>query len=202
MNTITFELDGKPMTATLKENVSFNKLMEAVSDGVAICYDDNGAFLPELVDFAIEYECLSVLTDIKLGKTVNTAWKYIRAIDGVPSVDADFIADGIRAQINYRNRMVIATVQSAGVHDLVERLDRMTAGVEQTMDAFSKLLDTVTADLEKNSKVDLQAIADAVKDGRFTEENVASAVLNFQEAQKKKQAKVVKPKKATEPVKE
>lgn len=202
MNTITFELDGKPMTATLKENVSFNKLMEAVSDGVAICYDDNGAFLPELVDFAIEYECLSVLTDIKLGKTVNTAWKYIRAIDGVPSVDADFIADGIRAQINYRNRMVIATVQSAGVHDLVERLDRMAAGVEQTMDAFSKLLDTVTADLEKNSKVDLQAIADAVKDGRFTEENVASAVLNFQEAQKKKQAKVVKPKKATEPVKE
>lgn len=202
MNTITFELDGKPMTATLKENVSFNKLMEAVSDGVAICYDDNGAFLPELVDFAIEYECLSVLTDIKLGKTVNTAWKYIRAIDGVPSVDADFIADGIRAQINYRNRMVIATVQSAGVHDLVERLDRMAAGVEQTMDAFSKLLDTVTADLEKNSKVDLQAIADAVKDGRFTEENVASAVLNFQEAQKKKQAKVVKPKKAIEPVKE
>ena len=202
MNTITFELDGKPMTATLKENVSFNKLMEAVSDGVAICYDDNGAFFPELVDFAIEYECLSVLTDIKLGKTVNTAWKYIRAIDGVPSVDADFIADGIRAQINYRNRMVIATVQSAGVHDLVERLDRMAAGVEQTMDAFSKLLDTVTADLEKNSKVDLQAIADAVKDGRFTEENVASAVLNFQEAQKKKQAKVVKPKKAIEPVKE
>lgn len=202
MSTITFELDGKPMTATLKENVSFNKLMEAVSDGVAICYDDNGAFMPELVDFAIEYECLSALTDIKLGKTVNTAWKYIRAIDGVPSVDADFIADGIRAQVNYRNRMVIATVQSAGVHDLVDRLDRMAAGVEQTMGAFSKLLDTVTADLEKNSKVDLQAIADAVKDGRFTEENVASAVLNFQEAQKKKQAKAVKPKKAAEPVKE
>lgn len=202
MSTITFELDGKPMTATLKENVPFNKLMEAVSDGVAICYDDNGAFMPELVDFAIEYECLSALTDIKLGKTVNTAWKYIRAIDGVPSVDADFIADGIRAQVNYRNRMVIATVQSAGVHDLVDRLDRMAAGVEQTMGAFSKLLDTVTADLEKNSKVDLQAIADAVKDGRFTEENVASAVLNFQEAQKKKQAKAVKPKKAAEPVKE
>lgn len=202
MNIITFELDGKPMTATLKENVPFNKLMEAVSDGVAICYDDNGAFLPELVDFAIEYECLSVLTDIKLGKTVNTAWKYIRAIDGIPSVDADFIADGIRAQINYRNRMVIATVQSAGVHDLVERLDRMVAGVEQTIGAFSKLLDTVTADLEKNSKVDLQAIADAVKDGKFTEERVASAVLNFQEAQKKKQIKAVKPKKATEPVKE
>lgn len=202
MNTITFELDGKSMTATLKENVPFNKLMEAVSDGVAICYDDNGAFLPELVDFAIEYECLSVLTDIKLGKTVNTAWKYIRAIDGVPSVDADFIADGIRAQINYRNRMVIATVQSAGVHDLVERLDRMAAGVEQTMGAFSTLLDTVTADLEKNSKVDLQAIADAVKSGNFTEERVASAVLNFQEAQKKKQAKAVKPKRATEPVKE
>lgn len=202
MNTITFELDGKPMTATLKENIPFNKLMEAVADGVAICYDDDGAFRPELVDFAIEYECLSVLTDIKLGKTVNTAWKYIRAIDGIPSVDADFIADGIRAQINYRNRMVIATVQSAGVHDLVERLDRMAAGVEQTMGAFSKLLDTVTADLEKNSKVDLQAIADAVKDGKFTEERVASAVLNFQEAQKKKQAKTVKPKKATEPVKE
>ena len=202
MSAITFELNGKPMTATLKENVPFNKLLEAVANGVAICYDDDGAFRPELVDFAIEYECLSVLTDIKLGTSVSTAWKYIRAIDGVPSVDADFIADGIRAQINYRNRMVVATVQSSGVRELVARLDRITAGVEQTMASFSKLLDTAATDLEKNSKVDLQAIANAVKDGRFTEENVASAVLNFQEAQKKKQAKAVKPKKATEPVKE
>lgn len=202
MSTITFELNGKPMTATLKENVPFNKLLEAVANGVAICYDDDGAFRPELVDFAIEYECLSVLTDIKLGTSVSTAWKYIRAIDGVPSVDADFIADGIRAQINYRNRMVVATVQSSGVRELAERLDRITAGVEQTMASFSKLLDTAATDLEKNSNVDLQAIADAVKDGNFTEERVASAVLNFQEAQKKKQAKAVKPKKATEPVKE
>lgn len=202
MNTITFELDGKSMTAALKEDVPFNKLMEAVANGIAICYDDNGAFLPELVDFAIEYECLSVLTDIELGETVNTAWKYIRAIDGVPSVDADFIADGIRAQINYRNRMVIATVQSAGVRDLVERLDRVAAGAEQTMSALTKLLDTAAADLEKNSKVDLQAIADAVKDGKFTEERVASAVLNFQEAQKKKKPKTTRAKKAAEPVKE
>ena len=202
MNTITFELDGKSMTAALKEDVPFNQLMEAVANGVAICYDDNGAFVPELVDFAIEYECLSTLTDIELGETVNSAWKYIRAIDGVPSVDADFITDGIRAQIDYRNRMVIATVQSAGVHDLVERLDRVAAGAEQAMNALTKLLDTAIADLEKNSKVDLQAIADAVKDGKFTEERMASAVLNFQEAQKKKQVKTARAKKVAEPVKE
>ena len=205
MSTITFELDGKSMTATVKEDVPFNKLMQAISDGVSLCYDENGAFLPELVDFAIEYENLSVLTDIKLGKTVNTAWKYIRVIDGVPSVDADFIADGIRAAIKHRNQMVIATVQSSGVRDLVERLDRISASVEATFGSISKLLDTVTADVEKNSKIDLQVIADALKNRPLSEERIATAVLDYQEAKAKAEEKVKRaprPKKAAEPVKE
>lgn len=202
MNTITFELDGKTMTANMKGNVPFTKLMEAVADGVSICYDENGAFVPELVDFAIEYVCLSTLTDLKLGKTVNSAWKYIRAIDGVPSVDADFIADGIRATIKHRNRMITATVESSGVHELVDRLDRMAAGVEQTMDAFSSLLNAVTADLEKNSKVDLQVIADALQKSPMDEQRVATAILDYQEEKKKRQTKAPRSKKAVEPVKE
>ena len=205
MSTITFELDGKSMMATVKEDVPFNKLMQAVSDGVSLCYDENGAFLPELVDFAIEYENLSVLTDIKLGKSVNTAWKYIRAIDGVPSVDADFIADGIRAVLQHRNQMVIATVQSSGVRELVERLDRISASVEATFGSISKLLDTVTADVEKNSKVDLQVIADALAKNPMSEERVAKAVLDYQEEKAKVQSKkkhTHSTKKVAEPVKE
>lgn len=205
MSTITFELDGKSMMATVKEDVPFNKLMQAVSDGVSLCYDENGAFLPELVDFAIEYENLSVLTDIKLGKSVNTAWKYIRAIDGVPSVDADFIADGIRAVLQHRNQMVIATVQSSGVRDLVERLDRISASVEATFGSISKLLDTVTADVEKNSKIDLQVIADALTNQPLSEERIANAVLDYQAAKAKAEAqakRASRSKKVAEPVKE
>ena len=205
MSTITFELDGKSMMATVKEDVPFNKLMQAISDGVSLCYDENGAFLPELVDFAIEYESLSVLTDIKLGKSVNTAWKYIRAIDGVPSVDADFIADGIRAVLQHRNQMVIATVQSSGVRDLVERLDRISASVEATFGSISKLLDTVTADVEKNSKIDLQVIADALTNQPLSEERIANAVLDYQAAKAKAEAqakRASRSKKVAEPVKE
>lgn len=205
MSTITFELDGKSMMATVKEDVPFNKLMQAISDGVSLCYDENGAFLPELVDFAIEYENLSVLTDIKLGKSVNTAWKYIRAIDGVPSVDADFIADGIRAVLQHRNQMVIATVQSSGVRDLVERLDRISASVETTFGSISKLLDTVTADVEKNSKIDLQVIADALTNQPLSEERIANAVLDYQAAKAKAEAqtkRAPRSKKVAEPVKE
>lgn len=205
MNTITFELDGKSMQAAIKEDVPFQKLMQAVSDGVAICYDDDGAFIPELVAFAIEYECLSVLTDIELGDSVGTAWKYIRAIDGVPSVDADFIADGIRASISHRNRMVIATVQSTGVRDLIDRLDRIASGAETTFASVAKLLDAVTADVEKNSKVDLQVIADALAKNPMSEERVAKAVLDYQEEKAKVQAKKKRTpsaKKVSEPVKE
>ena len=205
MSTITFELDGKSMMATVKEDVPFNKLMQAISDGVSLCYDENGAFLPELVDFAIEYECLSVLTDIELGDSVGTAWKYIRAIDGVPSVDADFIADGIRAVLQYRNQMVIATVQSSGVRDLVERLDRISASVETPFSSISKLLDTVTADVEKNSKIDLQVIADALANQPLSEERIANAVLDYQAAKAKAEAqtkRALRSKKVAEPVKE
>lgn len=209
MNTITFEMNGEVKTAKVKENVAFSKLLQAIEDGVALCYSDDGALRPEMVDFAIEYECLSVLTDVKLGKTAESAWKYIRAIDGVPSVDADFIADGIRARIEHNTRMITASMQTVGLRDLVDRIDRVAEAVENTVSGAGKLVEVLLTDAEKNANVDLQSIVDAVKSGNFTEQKVASAVLDYQTAKKQlqaeQQAKIkqgAKKAKKAEPVKE
>lgn len=188
MSTITFEMNGETKTATIKENIPFNKLLQAIEDGVAICYGDDGSFHPEMVDFAIEYMCLSTLTDVKMGKTADNAWKYIRAIDGVPSVDADFISDGIRARIEHNTRMVTASMQSVGLHDLLDRLDRIAVDVETTVSGAKSLIEALLKDAERNADVDLQAVVDAVKSGNFTEQKVASAVLDYQEAKKQIQA--------------
>lgn len=209
MNTITFEMNGEVKTAKVKENVAFSKLLQAIEDGVSLCYSDDGALRPEMVDFAIEYECLSVLTDVKLGKTAESAWKYIRAIDGVPSVDADFIADGIRARIEHNTKMITASMQTVGLRDLIDRIDRVAEAVENTVSGAGKLVEVLLTDAEKNASVDLQSIVDAVKNGNFTEQKVASAVLDYQTAKKQlqaeQQAKIkqdAKRAKKVEPVKE
>lgn len=209
MNTITFEMNGEVKTANIKENVAFGKLLQAIEDGVTLCYGDDGSLHPEMIDFAIEYECLSTLTDVRLGKTAENAWKYIRAIDGVPSVEADFIADGIRARIEHNTRMITASMQTVGLRDLVDRIDRVVEVAESTMSGAGKLVEVLLDDAEKNSGVDLQSIVDAVKNGNFTEQKVATAVLDYQTAkqqlQAEQQAKIkqsTKRAKKAEPVKE
>lgn len=206
METITFEMNGEVKTAKIKENVSFGKLLEAIDNGVSLCYDDKGALRPEMIDFAIEYVCLDVLTDIKLGTKADTAWKYIRAIDGVPTVEADFIADGIRARIEHNTRMITASMQSIGLRDLVERIDRIADTVEQTVEGGKKLIEVLLNDAEKNANVDLQTVVDVVKSGDFTEQKIATAVLDYQTAKKQiqaeQQAKIKKAAKKREPVKE
>lgn len=213
METITFEMNGEVKTAKIKENVPFAKLLDAIESGVSLCYDNEGALRPEMIDFAIEYMCLDVLTDIKLGTKADTAWKYIRAIDGVPTVEADFIADGIRARIEHNTRMITASMQSVGMRDLIERIDRISNTVEETVEGGKKLIETLLSDAEKNANVDLQPIVDAVKSGDFTERKVAAAVLDYQAAKKQiqaeRQAQIKKAtakkstnKKTQEPVKE
>lgn len=206
METITYEINGEAKTAKIKENVAFVKLLEAIDNGVALCYDDEGALRPEMIDFAIEYVCLDVLTDIKLGTKADTAWKYIRAIDGVPTVEADFIADGIRARIEHNTRMITASMQSVGLRDLLERIDSIAESIEETISSGKKLIEVLLNDAEKNANVDLQSVVDAVKSGNFTEQKIATAVLDYQAAKKQiqaeQQAKIRKATKKREPVKE
>lgn len=213
METITFEINGEAKTAKIRENVPFAQLLEAIDDGVSLCHDEEGTLCPEMIDFAIEYVCLDTLTDIKMSPKANTAWKYIRAIDGVPTAEADFIADGIRARIEYNTKMITASMQSLGMHDLMMRIDRIANTIEDTTKAGKKLIETLLTDAEKNANVDLQSVVDAVKSGDFTEHKVAAAVLDYQAAKKQiqaeRQAQIKKAtakkstnKKVQEPVKE
>lgn len=199
MSTIMFELNGKPMTAHIKEDVPFSTLLQAIADGVSICYDDDGAYRAELLDFAIEYMCLSTLTDIDIGENAADAWPYIRAIDGVPSADADFIADGIRASINHQNQMVRASMQSYGVSSLVERLNKIADGFEKFMESATKLSEKLSSAFDESKDFDLKTLAESLAGAKLDEQKVVNAIMDFQSAKEraeKKQPKKRAPRKA------
>lgn len=202
MNKITFVMNGKSEVTNIKENVPFHRLMQAVADGVSLCYDEQGAFLPELVDFAIEYECLAVLTDIKLGKTIESAWKYIRAIDGVPSVDADFIADGIRAVIEYRIKTTLSVMQSAGASQISQQLSEVMSTAKAFFETGNKAADAILAEAKKNQNVDFEAIAGAIKSGDLTGRDMAHAVLDYEEAKRQVMGIGTEKKLPKEPIRE
>lgn len=189
MSTISFELNGKSMTAHIKENVPFAALLQAITDGVSICYDDDGAYRAELLDFAIEYMCLSTLTDIDIGENAEDAWPYIRGIDGVPSVDADFIADGIRASVKHKNSLVRASMQTYGVSTLVERLDAIASSVETMVASASALMNDLIEAAEKSKDIDLSSLAEAISGTKLDEQKVVNAILDFQKANTKQEKK-------------
>lgn len=195
-DTITYEMNGEMRVAAVKEGVPFAALLEAISAGVDLCYAADGTFRPELEDFAIEYVTLQALTDIDIGENAEDAYRYIRAIDGVPTVDADFIADGIRACLRYREKMLAASMQSYGMSQLIERIDGVVQSMEDTFSSATKLIERLAEDAEKASDIDLKAISDALTNGKIDEKKIASAVLDFQEAKKKSAVKPASKKKA------
>ncbi len=194
-NVITFEINGKSQTASIKAGVPFDVLMAAINEGYEMCYLEDGSYMPELVDFAIEYENIKTLTDIELGGSANEAYEYIRAIDGIPSVDADFIADGIRAKVAYQEKLIIASAQSIGIDRLADQLEGLFSDGSSLLKAAKKMVGAISGEVKKYKDVDLRTLLEKVSSTAGAEKDLAYAVLDYQAEKNKilEQARMKKP---------
>lgn len=194
-HTITFEMNGKSQIAHVKNDVPFDVLMSAINEGYEMCYLEDGTFMPELVDFAIEYENIKTLTDLDIGESANAAYEYIRAIDGIPSVDADFIADGIRAKVAYQEKLMIASAQSIGMSNLAEQLEGLFNDGSSLLKAGKKLIGALSNEVKKYKDVDLGGLVDKLTTSATAEKDIAYAVLDYQSEKNKilEQAGMKKP---------
>lgn len=171
----------------LLDEVPFSKIMEAIHSGVQMCYMDDG-YHPELLDFAIEYVNLSTLTDLDMPDDVNEAYKIIREIDGVRSVDADFIADGIRAIIKRNERMTMSVIHNQNVERLADALEATLNKFNSVLDVVKAISDRIETSTSDINIEDINKVITGLSNGSISEEKIATAVLDFQEAKKKKTA--------------
>lgn len=193
------EVNGKSYHYVMKENVPCSSLLAAIRDAVDMCYAEDGTFLPEMEDFAIEYMILATLTDLELPASVDEAYPFIREIDGLPSADADFIADGVRANLAYRARMETARLSSAGADRVANTMEDTLRKFAVTADAITSLIEQLGDMAKKADLSDIDDIVKAVAHGQLDEKKMVNAILDFQEAKKAAEKRPVKPR-AKKPV--
>ena len=182
-NQIYFELNGESKKATIREDVTLAELIQAIADGVDLCHDTDGMFHPELVDFAIEYENLATLTDLEI-TDIEDAYRYVRAIDGVPSVDADFIADGIRAQVEYDQKMLAATLAASGADNVAKQLEGIVSAVNGLLTSLAAGIDRL-ADAVPQDGIDINGLMKSLSSADLSDGAIVNKILDYQEAKKK-----------------
>ena len=183
--TMNVTIDGVPETITVKEDVSFSEILGAIHTGVDMCYDESHKCIPELIEFAIIYAQLSVLTDLQLGTTADEAYRIIRQIDFVPGRDAEFIDDGIRSSISYHTKMTAATICGSGSTMVAEQISDIANQFSGVLAVIGKIAENILKDTERNAQIDPNEIMEVLKKVKTSDKDLAHSILEYRSQTKK-----------------
>lgn len=181
-----FEMDGQKHEYHVKDDVAFGDLLNAMQSGFDMCFADDGSYHPELFEFAKEYIILATLTDIEMPDDANSVYRIIRAIDGVRSVDADFIADGMREKAAMHEKLLVTTVQNYHTQRIADMMEAITAKITEAADTISSLLNELGNQMEGSDLGDVQQLLTALAEVKgMSPEDLVSGMLAYNKAQKK-----------------
>jgi len=190
--TFYYELDGKKYEYHLKESVPFSDILSAINSAVDSCYMDDGSFHPELEDFYKEYVIISTLTDIEIPDDADSAYRIICAVDGVPSVDADFISDGIRKKIAYQKSLILASVKASGANRLADEIGGLLAKLNEIADKGINLINMMADEDEAGNMPDINKIVNALNKMNTTPEQLASVMIATNREERRAVSKTTK----------
>lgn len=188
-----FELDGKKHEYHVKDDVPFSDLLVAIENGFNMCFMEDGSYHPELFDFAKDYIILATLTDIDLGDSADDVYRIIRAIDGVRSVDADFILDGMVEKAKFYEKMLAASAGDVSSRRIADAIEAVAIKINNTLNSIDIVLDNVGQKVESGELTDVQKLLhDLANVKGVTPEHLVSGMLEYNNSKKKPAGKTAK----------
>ena len=180
-----YELDGKKYEYHVKDDVAFADLIGAIECGFTMCFADDDSYRPELFEFAKEYVILSTLTDIEMPDSVNDAYKIIRAIDGVCSVDADFILDGMMEKARFYEKMFVASVADISTRRIADAIDTFVSKSVDIMHSLKSIVDDLGDQMKDGDLGDVHQLLNALTEMKqMSPEDMVSGMLAYNKSQK------------------
>ena len=168
---IPVEIDGDSFS--VKSRLKLSEALSFAGDVCNSCFDSNGDYRPEVTQFFINLFTIMYYTDIDVGNDVHAQYDVIYSTRGqniinkitftVDSGEYNDLLGAIYKRIEYRASSNITRLEAAVV--------KATDDVESFAESMKDLFDGV-------SKDDIQKIASAVKNGRFSEKRLVDAYLN------------------------
>lgn len=169
-NTVTAEWHGVEVSIT--KTISLSDMLSFVSDVVAKCFDENGDYFPELMDFAIKENILTRFANFRMPSNVDHQYNILYQTDAVDFVcmhinenQLNDIIDSIEAKLDYIKDSNIMFIR-AKINKLIEAMESLQ---ENALGLFSGI-----------TKEDINAVVGSFAEGgKFNEEKLVKAYANI-----------------------
>lgn len=161
--------EWRGLEVSIKHNLSFTEVLEFVNDVVMSCFQDDGNFIPEVMDFAIKSNILSKYTNFSLPDKLEHRYEIIYNSDVV-----DFVCQNINMQ---QLREITASIDRKISYLCNTNVMNIQKQMMELVSAFENMQQK-TADMFANfTPDDLTKIMGALNEDGFNEEKIVKAYL-------------------------
>lgn len=154
---------------SIKYNLSFTEMLEFVNDVVMSCFQSNGGFMPEVMNFAIRSNILSKYTNLSLPDRLEHRYEIVYNSDVVDFVSEYIDIDQLREITSSIDRK-ISYLCNANVMNIQKQMTKLLSAFEDVQQKTSDMFANFTPD-------DLTKIMGALDGGGLNEEKIVRAYL-------------------------
>ena len=167
---------------TIKRTISLGDMLSFVNDVVASCFQDNGEFMPEVLDFAIRSNIILKYSNVSLPDNLEHRYAILYCTDIVNFVrghadkeQVDEIIKAIHQKVEYLCNTNVRAIQSK-LNELISSFDNLQS---KTADVFDNI-----------SSEDVAKLASVLASGELSEDKIVAAYMDRVKADAQEKADV------------
>ena len=167
---------------TIKRTISLGDMLSFVNDVVASCFQDNGEFMPEVLDFAIRSNIILKYSNVSLPDNLEHRYAILYCTDIVNFIrghadqeQVDEIINAIHRKVDYLCNTNVCAIQSK-LNELISAFDNLQS---KTADVFNNI-----------SSDDVAKLASVLSSGELSEEKIVAAYMDRVKADAQEKADV------------
>lgn len=153
----------------MKRSLPFTEVLAFVDDVVQSCFQRNGAYVPEVLDFAIKSNIISKYTNVSMPDNLEHRYAILYNSDLVDFVCQHINMQQLQEMVNSINRK-LAYMCDTNTVSVQNRLNDLISAFETMQEKTEAMFGDVTPD-------DMTRLVGAIGDGALTEEKIVEAYM-------------------------
>ena len=153
----------------MRRSIPFTEVLAFVDDVVQSCFQRNGAYVPEVLDFAIKSNIISKYTNVSMPDNLEHRYAILYNSDLVDFVCQHINMQQLQEMVNSINRK-LAYMCDTNTVSVQNRLNDLISAFETMQEKTEAMFGGVMPD-------DMTRLVGAIGDGALTEEKIVEAYM-------------------------
>lgn len=153
----------------MRRSLPFTEVLAFVDDVVQSCFQRNGAYVPEVLNFAIKSNIISKYTNVSMPDNLEHRYAILYNSDLVDFVCQHINMQQLQEMVNSINRK-LAYMCDTNTVSVQNRLNDLISAFETMQEKTEAMFGDVTPD-------DMTRLVGAIGDGALTEEKIVEAYM-------------------------